>query len=89
LKFLFGASKNQCHAVSSVVLGGKEEFFREVYMTDFQWADQLINREADVLFAGVTHTLQREIREENLVKNNNILLASNRRGVLIQYTLFL
>lgn len=36
-------------------------------MTDFQWADQLINREADVLFAGVTHTLEREIREVSML----------------------
>ncbi len=44
-------------------------------MTDFQWADQLINREADVLFAGVTHTLQREIREVSLMLCLSILLS--------------
>ncbi len=32
-------------------------------MTGFQWADQLVSRKSVVVFAGVTHTLQREIRE--------------------------
>mmetsp|Transcript_1544 Transcript_1544/g.3244 ORF Transcript_1544/g.3244 Transcript_1544/m.3244 type:complete len:331 (-) Transcript_1544:306-1298(-) len=56
-----------CRAVAAIVIGGRGDNFEEVEIIDFKWAGQLISRKVDVLFAGVTHTLQREIREVKFV----------------------
>ena len=52
----------KCRAVAAVVLGDptKFEIFEATYSTRF---DKLNNREVDLLMAGVSHTIEREVRE--------------------------